>query len=317
MSWLVVLVGFALAGEPAADPVVARVGGVEVHASEWSAAAAKRKPADGKVLSAAERREVLDDLVADRLLYLEAKKSEIALSDPQVRDALVRVLIRDEVYASVAAPTASEVRAHYDAHLAEFTRPAGARVSRILIRTGAKRDAAAAKAEAQALRATLEKDPKTTFAAAAKTKSQDEHASKGGDLGFVTDADTKLPKALRDAVFSTEAGKLTGVVMTDEGANLLYVVNRTPAEARPFESVRDDLRQRLIAERQAAALEARVAAARKGVAVQVDEAALAAAKVVPAKAPAAASEKPATPAPAAPAKTAPAKTAPAGKGTKK
>lgn len=304
MSWLLVLGCLALAAEPAADPVVAKVGGVEIHASEWAAEAAKKGPADGKALTAAERRAVLDELVADRLLYLEAKKSETALAAPEVRDALVRALLRDEVYAGVAAPTAAEVRAYYDAHAAEFTRPAGARVSRILLRTGPKRDAAAAKAEAQALRASLEKDPKS-FAATAKAKSQDATAAQGGDMGYVTEVETVLPKALHDAIFSTDAGKLSAVVMTDEGANLLYVANRTAAQARPFETVRDDLRQRLLAERQAAALEARVAAARKGVDVRVDQAALDAVKAPAAKAPAKAPVKalPATePAKAAPAK---------------
>jgi parvulin-like peptidyl-prolyl isomerase len=267
----------ALAADPApADPVVARVQSVEIHASEFQAAAKKAKPADGKALSAEERRAVLDGLVDEKLIWLEAKKSETTLANPVVQKALVKAYLTDVVYQSVAEPTEAELRAFFDANPAPYVSPAAVRGSRILVRVGGKVDAAAARAKADTLRASVVANPRATFAAVAKKSSQDENRNDGGDLGLVVRSDKKLDPTVVKTLFSTRPGTVSAVFMTREGANIVWVVRKREPAAKTFEQAQPDVLKRWKAAKMVEARTASVARLEKASRVKVDEAALAA-----------------------------------------
>jgi peptidylprolyl isomerase len=258
------------------DPVVARVEGVEIHASEFAAAAKRARPADGVALSTAERQAVLDTIVGDRLLYVEAKNNAEVLADAAVRDAMVRVLLRDEIAGAVPEPTDAELEAYYEANKAKFMTTDSVRSSRILVRTSAKKDAKTAAAEANALWKKVSADPKSTFAETAKTSSNDPNKADGGDMGLVTRTDKKLDPVLRKMAFATKAGTVSKVFMTKEGANILYVVARKAPQQKSFDAARADVEKKWKAEKVAAAKQKHVDALRKSAKVSVDKAALAA-----------------------------------------
>jgi peptidyl-prolyl cis-trans isomerase C len=287
------------AAEPAApaapaanDPVVARVEGVAIHASDVVAAAAKQKPADGVALSEAERAAIVDGLVGNRLLLVEARKNPAVLEDPAVRDLMVKVLVRDAVRGEVPEPTPAQLREYYTANTPKFMTPETARVSRILVRTGPKKDAKTAVAELQKLRASVAKDPAGTFATTAKASSQDANKAKGGDMGMVSRTDPKVDAALKKAVFGTKVGQVSGVFLTKEGANVVFVVNRKAGVQRTFEQARADVEKRWRVEQTVAAQAAYVATLRKSASVSVDAKALAAVALPEKKVAAAGGEEP-------------------------
>jgi len=288
----------ALAAPPAADPVVARVQGLEIHASEVAAAAKKVKPADGVALSAAERRQVLDGLIDDRLLALEAQKSQETLNTPAVRAALVKAYLEEEVYEEIRSPSDAVLQKFYDQNPTAFLTAETARASRILVRIGPKLTADAAKAQAEKLHAAVAKSPKSTFAATAKKSSQDEHNDAGGDMGFVTRKQKGIDPAVLKSVFATRPGTVSGVFMTREGANIVYVAAKKAPQPKTFEQAHPDVLKRWKATKMAEAKAARLAKLEKATRVTVDDTALAAV-VLPTRAKAAAPSTPAAKAPAA------------------
>lgn len=307
MLTLLLFVVSTFAAEPASDPVVARVQGVEIHASEFAAAAKKAKPADGVALSAEERRKVLDSLVDDRLLAAEAAKSQETLNDPAVRAALVKAYLQEEIYEEIKDPGDAVLQKFYDENPKLYLTPDTVRASRILVRVGPKVDAAAAKAQAEKLRAAVLKDPRRTFAATAKKSSQDENADAGGDMGLLTLADKKVDKALLKAAFAAKPGTVTPVVMTREGANVLWVSARRAPAQKTFEQAHADVLKRWKRVKMEEARQKRLAKLERASRVTVDEAALAAVPLPARKAKAAPAPAPAAKAPArAKAKPAPA-----------
>ena len=267
------------AAEPVAtDPVVAKVEGFEIYASEFLAAAKKVKPADGVALTEAEREEVLDRIVGDRLILAEAKKTDSVYDDKAVREAMVRSMLKVDA-AGIKEPTEAQLSAYYEANKSKFMTPDSARVSRILVRVGPKRDAKAAQAEAQKLRAAVAKDPKTTFATTAKASSQDPNKAEGGDMGLVNKADPKLDKAMKKAIFATKMGAVSTVVMTKEGANIFYVANRKAPTQKTLEDAHDDVEKKWHGEQLLAAKQAHVDRLKKSAKISIDKAALGAVEV--------------------------------------
>ncbi len=289
----------AVAAEPAADdPVVARVQGFEIHASEFAAAAKKVKPADGKTLTADERHAVLDGLVDEKLIWLEARKNDTALANPAVQKALVKAYLSDVTAASVREPTEQELRAFYDANPNLYTTPAAVRGSRILVRVSAKVTAAQAKAKAETLLAAVKAAPKRTFAATAKKSSGDENRADGGDMGLVTKTDKKVDATVRKMLFTTKVGTVSKVFTTREGANIVWVSGKRAATQKTFEQANADVLKRWKAAKLVEARAEKVAKLEKASKVKIEETALAAVPLPVAKGAAKAKAK------AAPAKAA-------------
>ena len=280
LSFLFALHAFA-ADAPPDDPVVAKVQSAEIHASEFAAAARKVRPADGKALTADERRAVLDTLVDEKLIWLEARKNETTLANPTVQKALVKAYLSDVVYESVGEPTEEQLRAFYDADPKLYTTAVAVRGSRILVRVSAKVTAAAARKQAEALHAAVKANPKKTFAATAKKSSQDENKAEGGDLGLVTKSDKKVDPAVLKSLFTTKVGTVSPVFVTREGANIVWVSGKRAPAQKTFEQAHADVVKRWKVTRMAEARTQKVAKLEKASRVKVDEEALAAVKVPP------------------------------------
>lgn len=88
---------------------------------------------------------------------------------------------------------------------------------------------------------------KITFENAAKQFSEDASAAEGGDLGWFNRGMMVAP--FEDAAFALEKGKMSDVVKTEFGYHLIQLDDRIPAGVAPFESVRYEVRERLLAER--------------------------------------------------------------------
>ncbi len=267
---------------PVDDPVVAKVEGMEIHASEFAAVAAKKRPADGKALSEGERKEVLDGLVAQKLLVVEAKKSPEVLDDRKVQQAMVQALVQRDIGASLAEPTEAELKAFYEANKTVFTTPEMVRASRILVKIQGKVDAKAARAAAEKVLAEVKANPKGTFAAAAKKSSEDALADEGGDMGLITKNDKKVDAAVRKTAFATKAGDVSAVFMTKEGANIVWAQARRAAAQKSFEQAEKDVAKKYRQDQVAKATAARVESLKKTAKVKVDDKALAAV-VIPEK----------------------------------
>jgi peptidyl-prolyl cis-trans isomerase D len=136
-----------------------------------------------------------------------------------------------------------EARKFYADNGARFTAPEERRASHILIQADAAASAeqkTAAKAKAQALFEQAKANP-AGFAELARKNSQDTaSASVGGDLEFARRG-TMAAKALDDAVFALEPGKVGGPVETEFGYHVIIVTALRGGKARPFDEVKAEI----------------------------------------------------------------------------
>lgn len=119
----------------------------------------------------------------------------------------------------------ADVRKYYDAHKAEFDRPAHATLSVLYIpRLVSAADSAAVRSRINVLRAEIVKG--AHFEDVAKRESQDSvSAVNGGDLGKVTRG--RLVPAFEQAAYALKPGEISQPVLTPFGYHLIKLDTRT------------------------------------------------------------------------------------------
>ena len=260
--------------------VVATVGGLSVSQKDFEQAAARVSPADGKALSDEEKREVIDKLVEEKILYLEALSQGLD-KDPKVQKVMVNTLLREEVYAKVRNSdfTDDELQAYYTEHVDEFVVPEKVQVKRILIRVNDDRPEPAASAEAERLRQEVVADTKA-FKELATTYSEGPYKRRGGDLGFVSsEGKPGVDEAIVEKAFGMEVGQVSEVFRTDEGYNVIYIANKRDKVERTFQQMKGSVLRKLKNDRLQDMYETYVDGLEGTVSVDVDEAKLAAIEI--------------------------------------
>jgi peptidyl-prolyl cis-trans isomerase C len=296
----------AVAGQaPAAKPVpaqlpdvIARVNGTVIDRGEFERAVKSLEAQAGGPVPPDRRdaiyRQLLDQLVALKLLSQESVAKKVAIPDAEVDGRLNQVkgqfpneqaftaalaerqmtpdklkneirqqvqamkLVESEIAPSVAINDA-DLNDFYTKNPDKFHEPEAVHVAHILIRTPENADEAAkkkAKTEAQSVLAQLKKGG--DFAALAKQHSQDPgSAPNGGDLNFVTKGQT-VPQ-FEQAAFALKPGELSGVVESPFGYHIIKSIAHRDARTVPLQEVKPQLEQFLkqqrIQERTAAYVE--------------------------------------------------------------
>ena len=255
-----------------AGEVLATVDGITVGTKEFEEMAARKQPAEGDALSMEEKKEVLDRLIDEKLLYKAALAKGLD-RDPKVQKVMVNTLLREEVYSSVRNSdfTDEELQGYYEAHKDDFVVPEKVQIKRILIKVGEDADDATAKAKAGDLRGQLKKDADRFKELAAK-HSEDPFRRRGGDVGFV--AKTGKP-GLDDAVvakaFEMNVGQLSEVFKTDEGYNIILVANKRERVERTFQQMKGSVLRKVKNERLKELYETYVSKQREGADISIDE----------------------------------------------
>lgn len=247
--------------------------------------------------------EVLDALVARRLIEQEMRRLSLDVTDADMERAIAdicqqngmeRAQLKVEVERSgitwdayenelrsnireakfnqqVLGPRISvredEVQDYYRRHLAEIAGPARLRILAILVPIPAGADVPARQAaleKARALRTTILEG--RDFAAVAREASVEPFASRGGEMGLFRKGD--LMPEMDEAVFALPLGGVTEPISTTQGYFLLKVAERVAAQAPPFDDVKGQLQQKLMEEKVNDAREQWLAQARRRAAVK-------------------------------------------------
>jgi peptidyl-prolyl cis-trans isomerase C len=225
----------------ASDPVVGRVDGSDIRLSEVSDAG-QQLPEEMRGMPSNMLFPMLLDQVIDRRAILALAKRQKLEQDPNVArmiaraqdQALQTALITREVGPLV---TDAALRARYDRDVANKPGEEEVHARHILVAT---------EAEAKQVIADLNKGG--DFAAIAKARSSDPGAAtQGGDLGFFKRADM-LPE-FANVAFALKPGETTQTpVKTQYGWHVIRLEERRTAPPVPFDTARDELRQKLIQE---------------------------------------------------------------------
>lgn len=255
------------APEPAAAPDwLARVDGESITEADVQFEIQRRTEANRPL---GEASAILQDLIQRKAMLHAAAKSDV-LKDPAVRRELENKQLGQwldrslQVARDQVSVSDEELRAHYEANGATFTRPEMFRLA-ILYRQVNPRDPADAEA---ALRAELEKgraaylaDPAQAtqqgraigFGTVAAAYSEDALSRyRGGDLGWVA-ADQKnerYPAEMIQAGRALAVGAVSDVLAAGEGLYVVMKVDERPAQTASFEEVAPTLRRKLIRAKQ-------------------------------------------------------------------
>lgn len=234
--------------------------------------------------------DVLDSLVSNELLYQEAERAGVTVSESELYGELERIgkdkggvdafiafmgtfgLTREQAVESVRRRLAvdryidetitrhieveeDEIRAYYDENLDRFREPLSVRVSQILIRCG--RNAPPDRVEDRSRRAKeiLEQiRGGGVFAAMAREFSEDRSAALDGDIGFVSKG-SSYPE-IEAAAFELEVGEVSDVIRTDAGFHILKATERRGGSAPDYETVKDACRRGVVNSKRSAQVRA-------------------------------------------------------------
>ena len=181
---------------------------------------------------------ILNELVETNLLAMEAKDSGLD-KEPQVLQAIQnatnKILAAFLVEKEISRLDLSEagMSKYYEENTDLFRNPD--RIKARHINTRSKEEAEAAMKEIRNGR---------DFAEVATERNIDSSKSKGGDLGWVVKG--IMVKPFEDALFSLEKEQKSDIIKTSFGYHIIKVEEIDKGKIRPFETVREDIKKRLI-----------------------------------------------------------------------
>lgn len=256
----------APAAEPASPPL-ARVGTTAITEEDFAFELRRRRETG---VPTGDAESVLEDLVRRAAMLQEAERAEW-MDEPELRRErdnlrlsqwLDRTLRQEKDRVAVSD---DELRAHYEAHVADHTMPALVRIA-ILHRRDASRDPAASHALADGLRevrrrfladreGATQKGRIPGFGTLASEASEDAASRyRGGDLGWLDPArdDARWPAAVLKAGFALQTGEVSDVIAAGDGLYVVMKQDERAARVTPFEQVATTIRRRLLREKQEA-----------------------------------------------------------------
>jgi peptidylprolyl isomerase len=240
-----------LANEKLPAGVVAKMGDIEMRAEELRPLI-ETLPPEAKAQLAqnpTELQRIIRTEVLRKALAVEArgkgwdKRPEVVSQMERAREqALVATYMNNIARPPEAYPSEAEVKVAYDQSQAAFTVPKQYRLSQIFVLAPPEADKAAlekARAKANDL-AGKARAKGTDFAALAKGGSDHaDSAARGGDMGWVADANL-LPE-LREPVAAMKKGDVVGPIKAAQGWHVVRLDDTREKGVRPLAEVRDQI----------------------------------------------------------------------------
>jgi peptidyl-prolyl cis-trans isomerase C len=238
---LALLAGASVRAEEA-NPVLAKVNGSEIRASDLALAEEELGPSLAQMDPATKKENVLSFLIDMKIVSKEAEDKKIADRDDfKTRLAFARNrLLMDNLLAveGKAATTDENMKKVYEDAAKQITGEQEVHARHILAET-----------EDQAKKVAEELKKGGDFAEIAKKESKDPGAADGGDLGFFT-KDQMVPE-FSAAAFALEPGKISDPVKTQFGWHVIKVEEKRTRKAPDFEQVKPQIETYVVRKAQA------------------------------------------------------------------
>jgi parvulin-like peptidyl-prolyl isomerase len=205
----------------------------------------------------------LNRMVERKLQVQMAKRRGIKITDGEVKEAVERLrrlgespnekdpkemaVIRDQLTAmrlvnqqirSGLLVSDEEMRRFYRQHQERFVLPPEVRLSQILIALGPDTELLKVREKAQQVYGLLKKGER--FEELAARYSDGPEGRRGGSLGFVRLGDM-LPQ-IQNAIEGIPLGRTTDPIASPIGMHIIRIDERKPPQYRPFEEVKEDIR---------------------------------------------------------------------------
>lgn len=202
-----------------------------------------------------QKKEFLDSLIRFEVLAKEAYRRGFD-KDPEVirtmKQVMIQKLMRDEFDSKVTADsiTDAEMKAYYDANLADYVKPEEVRVSAIILKNKAQAERVLLEAKGEA-----GKTNKGFRDLVLKYSTDEETKLRGGDLRYLDMQNKDLPPAVIKAAFAlVNTGDVSPVVAAGNGTfYILKQTGRRKASTKSFEDAKAQIRNKLFREKRLAA----------------------------------------------------------------
>jgi peptidyl-prolyl cis-trans isomerase C len=229
-----------------ADPVLARVNGIEIHQSDLAIAeedVGQNMPQTG---GADAKRDYLISYISDMILLAQAAEQKRVQDDEEFKQraafarnkVLMESLLQGEGKRAVNDQTLHKV---YDDAIKQMGDEEEVRARHILFRVANPTDEKASKEAEAKIKAVIERLNKgEDFAALAKELTEDPAGKQdGGDLGYFT-KEQMVPE-FSAVAFKLEKGKISEPVKTQFGWHVLKVEDKRKRQPPEFDKVKDQL----------------------------------------------------------------------------
>ncbi|MBA3464683.1 MAG: peptidyl-prolyl cis-trans isomerase [Deltaproteobacteria bacterium] len=224
-----------------------------------------------------QKKEFLDSLVRFEVLAKEAYRRGLD-KDPEVvrtmKQVMIQKLMRDEFDAKVTAENVpeAEMKAYYDANVAEYVKPEEVRASAIIVKNKAQADRVALEAKGEA-----GKTNKGFRDLVMKYSADEDTKLRGGDLRYFDATTKELPApVVRGAFGLNNTGDVSGVL--DAGNGNFYILKQTgrrKSMTKSFDDAKAAIRNKLFRENRIKAQKDFVDKLRTSSKIEINEANLA------------------------------------------
>jgi peptidyl-prolyl cis-trans isomerase C len=249
------------------------------------------------------QRRVLEQLIAQELLWQEAKRQGFIAPPAEVDKALEQVRKRhpseqaylqklegngftedtyredlkrhisvrhwvEETFAKGITVSDDEIHDYYVANQPRFVRPEEINVRHVLIKVDSRADDAAVAAARKKIEQVLAEEKQgADLSELAKKYSQGPSAPRGGELGFLPRG--RLVKPFEDAAFALKAGEISNIVRTRYGFHIIKLDARRAKSVVPEEQAAPSIRNYLSSQKVQEAVQDRIGTLRKKGTVEI------------------------------------------------
>lgn len=196
-----------------------------------------KMPAYYKTLAGERKKDFLDDMINEQLIYKEALKRGINrerevkdLLDEAKRKILIAKLMETEVKKS--AVSEDKIKEFYELHKDDFVTPLKLRASHIMVDT-----------EAEGKEVLQKLKDGGDFAQLAKQYSKDPSKGRGGDLGYFIKG--QLMPEIEEVCFKLEVGQTSDIIKTKFGYHIIKLTDRIEPRVVELSEVRDAIEKEL------------------------------------------------------------------------
>jgi parvulin-like peptidyl-prolyl isomerase len=201
-----------------------------------------RAPSEAEFLDDLKRRsEISSDTDLERAIKSEVGLSLSEFVRQQRQSYIIWQLLSQEVYYKVPVED-QEARLYYNEHQADYQKAARFRIREMIIPKGG------GPAELESSKETLAKVQDglkngETFESLAKNYSANPSSATGGDLGWIDKG--LLLKSIEDAALVLNPDEVSDVIETDKDYILIQLIASELEGVKPFNSVKDEIKQKL------------------------------------------------------------------------
>ena len=196
-----------------------------------------KMPAYYKTLASQRKKDFLDDMINEQLIYKEALKRGIN-REPEVKELLdeakrkifIAKLMETEVKKS--AVSEDKIKEFYALHKDDFVTPLKLRASHIMVDT-----------EAEANEVLQKLKDGGDFAHLAKQYSKDPSKGRGGDLGYFIKG--QLMPEIEEVCFNLQVGQTSDMIKTKFGCHIIKLTDRIEPRVVELSEVRDAIEKEL------------------------------------------------------------------------